>query len=92
MYIDLEDFDCLAKKWNKMTTEQTKIESVFKDLKTVMLEKSTLVIKEITNESWNEETQQQRVFFIEQKDRTKKGLTVTKKDFETLTSCFNEIS
>ena len=45
-----------------MTTEQTKIESVFKDLKTVMLEKSTLVIKEITNESWNEETQQQRVF------------------------------
>ena len=75
-----------------MTTEQTKIESVFKDLKTVMLEKSTLVIKEITNESWNEETQQQRVFFIEQKNRSKKGISLTKKDFEKLIPIFKEIS
>ena len=75
-----------------MSTEQTKIQSVFKDLYEVELEKTTLVIKEITNSSWSNETKQTGVFFIEQKNRQKKGISLTKKDFEKLIPIFKEIS
>jgi len=75
-----------------MSTEQTKIQSVFKDLYEVELEKTTLVIKEITNEAWSDETKQTGVFFIEQKNRHKKGISLTKKDFEKLIPIFKEIS
>ena len=75
-----------------MSTEQTKIQSVFKDLYEVELEKTTLVIKEITNSSWSDETKQTGVFFIEQKNRSKKGISLTKKDFEKLIPIFKEIS
>jgi|TARA_R110002020_G_C15973577_1_gene747753 preprotein translocase subunit SecB len=75
-----------------MSTEQTKIQSVFKDLYEIELEKTTLVIKEITNEAWSDETKQTGVFFIEQKNRQKKGISLTKKDFEKLIPIFKEIS
>ena len=87
-YYDLRDGQLLAKK---MSTE-TKTESVFHDLFTVELEKSTLIIKEITNTSWPEETTQIGVFYIEQKNRDKKGISLTKKDFGKLLAIFKEIS
>ena len=51
-YYDLKDGQLLAKK---MSTE-TETKSVFKDLYEIELEGSTLIIKEVTNESWPEET------------------------------------
>ena len=87
-YYDLNDGQLLAKK---MSTE-TKTESVFTDLYTVELEKSTLVIKEITNTSWPEATTQTGVFFLEQKNRDKKGVSLTRKDFGKLLAIFKEIS
>ena len=85
-YYDLKDGQLLAKKMNE--TEQ----SVFHDLYEVELEKSTLIVKEITNTTWNEETRKQGVFYIEQKNRDKKGMTLTKKDFAKLLAIFSEIS
>ena len=85
-YYDLKDGQLLAKKMSE--TEQ----SVFHDLYEVELEKSTLIVKEITNQSWNEETKKSQVFFIEQKNRDKKGITLTKKDFGKLLAIFSEIS
>ena len=87
-YYDLNDGQLLAKK---MSTE-TKIESVFKDLYEVELEGSTLIIKEVTNESWPEETKQKGIFYLEQKNRDKKGISLKKKDFEKLLAIFKEIS
>ena len=87
-YYDLIDGQLLAKK---MSTE-TKTDSVFHDLFTVELEKSTLIIKEITNTSWPEATTQTGVFFLEQKSRDKKGISLTKKDFGKLLAIFKEIS
>ena len=88
-YYDLNDGQLLAKK---MSTETTKIDSVFTDLFTVELEKSTLVIKEITNTSWPESTTQTGVFFLEQKSREKKGISLTRTDFGKLLAIFKEIS
>ena len=88
-YYDLKDGQLLAQK---MSTETTKPESVFHDLFTVELEKSTLVIKEITNTSWPEETTKTGVFYLEQKNRDKKGISLTKKDFGKLLAIFKEIS
>jgi hypothetical protein len=87
-YYDLNDGQLLSKK---MSTE-TKTESVFHDLFTVELEKSTLIIKEITNTSWPEETTKTGVFYLEQKNRDKKGISLTRKDFGKLLAIFKEIS
>ena len=87
-YYDLKDGQLLAKK---MSTE-TETKSVFKDLYEVELEGSTLIIKEVTNESWPEETKQKGIFFLEQKSREKKGISLTKKDFGKLLAIFKEIS
>ena len=73
------------------TQEQTKIESVFKDLKVVSLEKTTLVIKEVTNESWSDETKATGTYYLEQKGRDKKGITLTKADFKTLKPIIEEL-
>ena len=87
-YYDLNDGQLLAKK---MSTE-TETKSVFKDLYEVELEGSTLIIKEVTNESWPEETKQKGIFYLEQKNRDKKGISLKKKDFEKLLAIFKEIS
>ena len=87
-YYDLKDGQLLAKK---MSTE-TETKSVFKDLYEVELEGSTLIIKEVTNESWPEETKQKGIFYLEQKNRDKKGISLKKKDFEKLLAIFKEIS
>ena len=87
-YYDLKDGQLLAKK---MSTE-TETKSVFKDLYEVELEGSTLIIKEVTNESWPEETKQKGIFYLEQKNRDKKGISLTKKDFGKLIAIFKEIS
>jgi len=87
-YFDLKDGQLLA-----MTTEQeNKTPSVFHDLFVIELEKSTLTIKEITNESWPDTTKQTGVFYLEQKSREKKGLSFTKKDFGKLLATFKELS
>jgi len=87
-YYDLNDGQLLAQK---MSTE-TETKSVFTDLHTVELEKSTLIIKEITNTSWPKETTKIGVFYLEQKNRDKKGISLTKKDFGKLLAIFKEIS
>ena len=87
-YYDLRDGQLLAKK---MSTE-TETKSVFKDLYEIELEGSTLIIKEVTNESWPEETKQKGIFFLEQKSREKKGISLTRKDFGKLLAIFKEIS
>ena len=87
-YYDLKDGQLLAKK---MSTE-TETKSVFKDLYEVELDGSTLIIKEGTNESWPEETKQKGIFYLEQKNRDKKGISLKKKDFEKLLAIFKEIS
>ena len=76
----------------KLSEQENKTPSVFKDLYVVELEKSTLTIKEITNESWPDTTKQTGVFYLEQKNRDKKGLSFTKKDFEKLLAIFKELS
>lgn len=85
-YYDLRDGQLLAKKMSE--TEQ----SIFHDLYEVELEKSTLIVKEITNTTWSEDTRRQGVFYVEQKNRDKKGITLTKKDFGKLLAIFSEIS
>ena len=76
----------------KLSEQENKTPSVFKDLYVVELEKSTLTIKEVTNESWPDETKQTGVFYLEQKNRDKKGLSITRKDFEQLLATFKELS
>ena len=85
-YYDLIDGQLLA----TMTTE---IKSAFEDLHIVELEKDkTLVVKEITNDSWSDETKARGVFFIEEKNRDKKGITLTKSDCGKLAIILKEIS
>jgi len=85
-YYDLIDGQLLAKM-------EPEVKSAFEDLHTVELEKDkTLVIKQITNESWSDETKEKGVFFIEEKNRTKKGLTLTKSDCGKLAIILKEIS
>ena len=75
-----------------MSEQKNKTESVFHDLYVVELEKSTLTIREVTNESWPDTTKQTGVFYLEQKNRDKKGLSFTRKDFEKLLAIFKELS
>ena len=85
-YYDLKDGQLLAKM-----EQETKSE--FKDIKTLQLEKDkTLVVKEITNISWSDETKTRGVFFIEEKNRDKKGITLTKSDCGKLAIILKEIS
>ena len=85
-YFDLKDGQLLAKM-----EQETKSE--FKDLKTLELEKDkTLVVKQITNEAWSDETKARGVFFIEEKNRDKKGITLTKSDCGKLAIILKEIS
>jgi len=86
-YYDLVDGQLLAKM------EQETKSSEFKDLKTLELEKDkSLVIKQITNDSWSDETKEKGVFFLEEKNRSKKGLTLTKSDCGKLAIILKEIS
>ena len=85
-YYDLKDGQLLAKM-------ETEVKSAFEDLHTVELEKDkTLVIKQITNDSWSDETKEKGVLFLEEKNRTKKGLTLTKSDCGKLAIILKEIS
>ena len=59
-YYDLIDGQLLAKM-------ETEVKSAFEDLHTVELEKDkTLVIKQITNDSWSDETKEKGVLFLEE--------------------------
>ena len=85
-YYDLIDGQLLAKM-------EPEVKSAFEDLHTVELEKDkTLVVKKITNASWSEETKEKGVFFLEEKNRSKKGLTLTKSDCGKLAIILKEIS
>ena len=88
-YTDLKDGQLLAKS-DKMENE---VKSVFEDLYVVELEKEkTLVIKKITNEAWSEETKEKGTFFIEERNRDKKGITLTKSDCGKIAIMLKEIS
>ena len=85
-YYDLIDGQLLAKM-------EPEVKSAFEDLHTVELEKDkTLVVKQITNEAWSDETKARGVFFIEEKNRDKKGITLTKSDCGKLAIILKEIS
>jgi len=70
-----------------LSQEQTKTENTFKELKKIELEASTLTIKEISKND------QVLSYYLEQnKDGTKKGITLKKSDFGKLTAIFQELS
>ena len=72
---------------------ENETKSVFEDLYVVELEREkTLVIKKITNEAWSEETKKRGTFFIEIRDRDKKGITLTKSDCGKIAIMLKEIS
>ena len=72
---------------------ENEVKSVFEDLYVVELEKEkTLVIKKITNESWSDETKERGTFFIEERNRDKKGITLTKSDCGKIAIMLKEIS
>ena len=67
-------------------SEQTESKNIFKELKKIELEASSLTIKEITKND------QVLSYYLEQnKDGTKKGITLKKSDFEKLITIFQEI-
>jgi len=85
-YYDLIDGQLLAKMDNE-------VKSVFEDLYVVELEKEkTLVLKKITNDSWSDETKKSGVFYIEQRNRDKKSISLTKSDCGKLATILKEIS
>ena len=72
---------------------ENETKSVFEDLYVVELEKEkTLVIKKITNEAWSDETKERGTFFIEERNRDKKGITLTKSDCGKIAIMLKEIS
>jgi len=72
---------------------ENETKSVFEDLYVVELEKEkTLVIKKITNEAWSDETKERGTFFIEERNRDKKGITLTKSDCGKIATMLKEIS
>ena len=88
-YTDLKDGQLLAKS-DKMENE---VKSVFEDLYVVELEKEkTLVIKKITNEACSDETKARGTFFLEERNRDKKGITLTKSDCGKIAIMLKEIS
>ena len=79
--------------WLKSDKMENEVKSVFEDLYVVELEKEkTLVIKKITNEAWSEETKERGTFFIEERNRDKKGITLTKSDCGKIAIMLKEIS
>ena len=83
-YYDLKDGQLLAQK---MTTEQEQQKNVFKELFKIDLEASSLSIKEISKDDLV------LSYYLEQnKDGTKKGITLKKADFGKLKPIFQEIS
>ena len=85
-YYDMIDGQLLAKM-------ETEVKSAFEDLYVIELEKEkTLVIKQITNSSWSDETTKKGVFFIEERNRDKKGISLTKSDCGKLATFLKEIS
>ena len=76
-----------------LTKMDNEVKSVFEDLYVVELEKEkTLVLKKITNDSWSDETKKSGVFYIEQRNRDKKGISLTKSDCGKLATILKEIS
>ena len=72
---------------------ENETKSVFEDLYVVELEKEkTLVIKKITNEAWSDETKERGTFFLEERNRDKKGITLTKSDCGKIATMLKEIS
>jgi len=68
-------------------SEQTESKNIFKELKKIELEASSLTIKEITKND------QVLSYYLEQnKDGTKKGITLKKSDFGKLMTIFQELS
>ena len=83
----------MANSWLKSDKMETEVKSVFEDLHTVELEKEkTLVIKQISNASWSEETTKRGTFFLEERNRDKKGITLTKSDCGKIAKMLKEIS
>jgi len=68
-------------------SEQTENKNIFKELYKIDLEASSLSIKEISKDD------QVLSYYLEQnKDGTKKGITLKKSDFGKLTAIFQELS
>jgi len=83
-FYDLKDGQLLAKKMSNETEQQ---KNVFKELFKIDLEASSLSIKEISKDD------QVLSYYLEQnKDGTKKGITLKKSDFGKLKPIFQEIS
>ena len=76
-----------------LTKMDNEVKSAFVDLYVIELEKEkTLVVKQITNDSWSDSTKKSGVFYIEQKLREKKGISLTKSDCGKLAIILKEIS
>jgi len=82
-YTDLIDGQILA---TKMSNE-TKTESIFKEIFKIELVASSLVIKEISRDD-----KILSYYLEQQKDGSKKGITLKKADFGKLKPIFQEIS
>jgi len=68
-------------------SEQTENKNIFKELFKIDLEASSLSIKEISKDD------HVLSYYLEQnKDGTKKGITLKKSDFGKLTAIFQELS
>jgi len=70
-----------------LSQEQTENKNIFKELYKIDLEASSLSIKEISKDDLV------LSYYLEQnKDGTKKGITLKKSDFGKLTAIFQELS
>ena len=88
-FYDLKDGQLLAKKM----TERIQTESVFEDIGQLETENDkTIVIKRITNPEWTDKTKEKQVFYLEEKGREKKGLSLSKADLSTLSIKLKEVS
>jgi len=86
-YYDSKDGQLLS----KMAEIQT--ESTFEDLAELKTEKDkTIVIKKITNPEWSDSTKSRGVFYIEERNRERKGLSLTKADCFSLSIELKKIS
>ena len=88
-FYDLKDGQLLAKKM----TERIQTESVFEDIGQLETENDkTIVIKRITNPEWTDKTKEKQVFYLEEKGREKKGLSLSKADLSALSIKLKEVS
>ena len=88
-FYDLKDGQLLAKKM----TERIQTESVFEDIGQLEAENDkTIVIKRITNPEWTDKTKEKQVFYLEEKGREKKGLSLSKADLSALSIKLKEVS